>query len=1605
MAVDELAEILNTMRVENQNNNENFEKVLASINSKLEMISEDTEAEDLLKLYITELKNVVELNHNDAVREFGSVQNVLNTVLASNEELVKSSDMDKFRSLILESFNVYALSLSEQKEKLEQLQIKFKEDLDGFDISRQENYADLKEELAVVLLNLKSIIEHNPSKPLDELANISGKISENLNIFKNEFKQTVEKDLENTSKIVSGISDVSDKISSVENSLRENSQNNLNSIHALLESVSDRLAADIQKNKEVSVQNSLDSSELVNQAQNALSSRMSDVENSLKNDSQNNLEDLKSLLNSISEKLSSEIQRHKELNAQQAMDDENHLNQTRNELSEQLTNINTLVSADVLNVLYSLKDLVVSVSKEDVSTIEKHFEKLEDEYLTIVTVEDFARFKTDFADFLQKILDNANVLNVNSDTIKEQICSILDRIETLNCSDRLENIADRITDIKSSFEDNSRMNYENIINQINYLKDELNTKISNQDETNSGKFETLNLILSDLCSNVTFLRDFSTQKSTDILEEVKSTLNLLSGEIQENVNNNTRVNVDAVKESLSNIFAKLNNIKEDFDQRNDANIFSISSGFENVKSSFENVFSAFEHLNNTFGEVAGKNYGNLSSNIADISCRVDELKLVITGIATDYNEKLFLAVKEIAEKLDSFTDIAGVNSDIAELRDAVISLSSDLKTVQDVYANQIKDINEIHTVELKNVSEKFNDFELSVKDAIENLKNYIAEANSAGIEPELAEKLQDLSVIIEQNASEYGLKMETLQDKLVEFAQIVENSAADTEGKIASSLEEISDVKEQLSSLGDLMKSVHNSSDEKFSEVLCRLEASIENIIHNIEASNSMLAGGFNTVFKENLIVVEDKLGGLLNVLDDVKAAIPEKEVLNNVEEKVAQLKDQFGLINTDISNALQYKTEEILKSFENVKESINTLTTSGLDNVVYELKLQLDQSFMNLENNVDGKLSENSELLNRIEQVYKETYNKMNSIEECLTERVQNSLELLNASLQSCSIDIKNNFENKIAEYTEDLRAKTSNELSVLKNEISKELASLAALQLSRNDVAEEITQIGGKIKQYINAAGNIIVEKCDSNNNKALIESLNAKVDVLINSSDKDEILDSINEASENSENGLNVLKSALEKSQDGLEILKTDFQTSQAKLNGLKDVVETINSKLDVLAMSSNEDEYFARFDELSETADRAFEALLLLQQKSDSLNISAEKIVNSISDSQNEVSDSLSALHAKVDVLASDNSDSDLFEEIDDLKDLIFEQRKYFEAVSDEKSEAIDKYLRDVLVKLENTDVDKVVEEKTEEINQNILEVRSQLMEMAGPNEEMGQKILEVQNQLKQLASSNDDDFEYTYTLQDVESDIARLRIAINNISGEEISNFSDDIKRIINSVEELENTLTQDQTAELKSDIERLNEDIVSISTRTNKLLLTSDESYKALNEGLDNFNNIINRLEDRINYLDNKEITERIENKVNDIHSMALENVNTNKVFHKVMMYLGEWIDSTTENLSEVTQKTAEIPQINEKLDNVSDIINGLREAIPDNSELVESIERKFMEQEARIDNLENKLERILSTLEEKDDIVLNRKVDKLENMISSLGANIEKLASYVDEE
>jgi uncharacterized coiled-coil protein SlyX len=123
-------------------------------------------------------------------------------------------------------------------------------------------------------------------------------------------------------------------------------------------------------------------------------------------------------------------------------------------------------------------------------------------------------------------------------------------------------------------------------------------------------------------------------------------------------------------------------------------------------------------------------------------------------------------------------------------------------------------------------------------------------------------------------------------------------------------------------------------------------------------------------------------------------------------------------------------------------------------------------------------------------------------------------------------------------------------------------------------------------------------------------------------------------------------------------------------------------------------------------------------------------------------------------------------------------------------------------------------------------------------------------------------------------------------------------------------------------------------------------------------------------------------------------------------------MYLGEWVDSTTENILSISDKASQISEVEKRVEalqetvpNKDDIISEIKEALPDNKELLSRLVSKFELQEARIDALENKLDKLVSIMEEKDDTVLNRKVDKLEKLMSKLDNNIEKLTSYVDEE
>lgn len=1436
LTVDEIAEILNSMRVENENNVENFEKVLTDISAKLELMAGDSEDADLIKVYLTELKELVEDKSVDTNTRFADIEKILHNVLLSQDDIAKTSELKDLFHVFSAAFDNFTSNFVNQKDFLENLSLK---------LGNVENKVFDKDELASLIAGLNQ-----------DLVAINNDIEKSFVSIDEKFAEVIKK---------------------------------------------------------------LDSFDITEQV-NSINSKILNISEEI------NLIPSKISFASLEDKIS--------------------------------------YSQSVLN---SLRELITETSEQENAIISERFEKLEKSFESIVTDSDFTGFRTNLADFVQKIIDNSTVLNTKLSYTTERIEHILTTIENLDNSEEFDKVLNTVNQ-------NAGENLDKILADIENLKTRISEEIGSNSKT---YFDDLSIKIANIISEIS---------------DVKS-----------------------------NLEEKCENVSEDISQ-------NVSTAFASTKISMENVIVAMNNLNDMLKEQSEKNAETILANIDELNGKVDEF-------STDIVDEL----------RTSFSDIkTGFSSDIA-------SNISDLK--------------------------------LHLGDVVESLRNYVSELNDNSetskkvVDEKISKKLLAMETAIENCSDVYEDKMATLQVKLAEFAQNVQNTSSDVNEKISSSIEELGDIKQEIVSVQDALGEVKSSADEKTEKFLMLLDENVKEILTAIENLEKSTLKDINSSINENIDLIENKFSTVLDVLEKLNS---ETGLAGSIEEKFSALKQEIGLVNTDITGTIQSSRDEILQNFEDIKKSFDDFSDYDFNKLMADLKILLETSFMNFSVDVNGELASSSEAIMRLEQAYKDIFNKITLIEDCVSEKLQNDIELLNITIETNSKNLQCLFEEKLDEYIGDMKSQIANMLedtrvvdaiSNTKEEINVKLDVVLDKQdnieknitetISNNakDVSNKIYgnifSLGEELKKHIKSTCDEVVEKtvdhtvkqtveqtvekCDTSKCEENIDILNQKVDALVLSTDKDEILNSIDELGAKTEQANDVLNQkidALVISTDNEEILHS-LEEIEAKADktgsDLTETLESLIARVDIIAsddsLKSDLENITEKLDDFEENTEYFKNALDTLSNKVDiiaadnSLDMLYDKF-DEFSETEDKVAEMLTALHQKVDVIAMDDNDFDIEEEIDDIKELIFEQRKYFEVASDEKANAIDKYLKDVLLKLDNVDLEK----NSEDIKETIMNALVSLVDQISFVEEteeikdfveektdaIKQGLIEVQNQLRQLASP-DDDFGYSYTLQDVESDIAKLRVAITHLSGNDFENLSGDIKKIVNSVEGLETTLTQEQIIGLKGNIEKLNEDILSISSRTNKILLTSDESNKALNDGLNNFGNLVGKLEDRLEYLDNTEATERLERKIESIQSMAVESANADKVFHQVMMYLGEWIDTTTENISSITEKTSEInlikENVNDVIEKVSDIqdikdnIEELRSAVPEKSELLSELENKFEQQEARIDRLEMKLEKILSTLEEKDDMVLNRKVDKIEKMLSRLGTNIEKLTSYVDED
>ena len=698
-----------------------------------------------------------------------------------------------------------------------------------------------------------------------------------------------------------------------------------------------------------------------------------------------------------------------------------------------------------------------------------------------------------------------------------------------------------------------------------------------------------------------------------------------------------------------------------------------------------------------------------------------------------------------------------------------------------------------------------------------------------------------------------------------------------------------------------------------------------------------------------------------------------------------------LDLLKQDISNL--HKDVEKIISKEEQKQAASTLTTIptlGND----KLLLSLNNKIELLANSVNQK--------DWLEEI--KTYIAGDQIQSML-EEISGKIDILTLSDNTEWVDeIKQALEqinNNSSEPTGTADPQIQSMLAL----INEKIDILAAAD--DYDLIEEVRETIDRIDA--NTAGPNKNPESDK-----LLKVINEKVDILAsgdNTEDFEDIKDSLYAIEE-----------------------KLNSKDSSNDFNNIKDALTAIENKLDTDTFAEtldNLDEIKATLSSIEENLnkDTTSEALSSLDDiKYTLLNVD-EKVdsVKKLSESDAKITSMLEALNHKIDTIAEDGNSS--IQEISDVKDLIMAQTDYIESLErNDKTDALKKCLKELTLEVNNlvtSDSTKQIKKTIRDMKESILAAVVTIFEQVSfveesedikdfveeKTDEINQNLVTVTNQLKQITNANEDP-DYIYSMQDIESDLAKLRLALNElqtseqeIQTERLSSILENINNIGSTVEDLQNSLTKEEFFDIKVKFDKVNTDIKSLNALTHQLIAASDKSYAELNSNFEDFGKVI---------------TTQLSSKVDKVTKLLETSHASDKVMRQALIYMGEWIDSASESMNKISSNSEEIIDI-------KSAIEGLKHSVPEQTDILNSIEEKFDEQQERlayfekqisklggledkfeaqqerIDRLEMSLEKILSAVEDIDDSKVTRKIDKIDKQLAKLSTNIEKLTSYVD--
>ena len=1343
------------------------------------------------------------------------------------------------------------------------------------------------------------------------------------------------------------------------------------------------------------------------------------------------------------------------------------------ELYEELKNQNNEQSEFIREKVFELNGIIDTTLEKQNKNNAAELTAIADQ-LRIILSENIELSAADYDALKVKVENIYQNIKDNNDVMVESVKSHLDNmtkyiddnieLQSAQVNSNMQEIlscAQKANISLNAFEEEISSKISEINNQINELKEQSSATLDNNSKYIIEK-------LSNLHKNIA-------ENSQSNITADYDALKLKLEDVHQNIKENNNVMVESIKSQLDDMIKYIDNNIEIQSTQVNSNMQEISSCTQNTNASL-NVFKEdissriseiINHINK-LGEQSSvtlddkskyiiEKLSNLHKNIAEnsqsnITADYDALKLKLEDVHQNIKENNNVMVESIKSQLDDMIKYIDnnieiqstqVNSNMQEISSCTQNTNASLNVFKEDISSRISEIiNHINKLGEQS-SVTLDDKSKYIIEKLSNLQKEIAENSQTVIKNDLESiklMLTDTSSTVQYD---FGQKVEHILKELSAIQEKQNENREAISGILDGQIKnEISNLKNNITNL---------------------FEAESLNIATEIGNTNSNLIQEFHTAIDD-----------LKSSVDILEKRINEKDstVINGIETQIQSLSTKFNTLSDNYRDLITTNISALSESFKisntEFKDTLSKSFTENTDKIIHStVKLSLEE-LRTIESHANNIL----EQLNLVEQ---------NSVvcKDVMSKVLQEHVDIISKNIEKEADLIINDI---------------LNEISGLKNSQKDELTSFS-------------TAIGDSVAGYIADSINDLKSYFDIKIDSSVI---NTKIDEL-----KLDLEKAVNDTTENISKlvELSVFTDAITDLRTTNQVLldnMADKINSQIinfiKENLSNDVdnkfklfdkkfTEIITDKYEEIRLISTQ--YNNSFDRVSFAIQDLISNFTNSKEK---VMSDLDKIVNGIENSVDELKACFEDLKTQIINKTTNLSlGEDIKQQILSVEDIVTQQIENLQTIEELCSinlpeiteiSAVVKYGIQQSVKDLGNNLDKYNVNIQEEVNKCKTDIITQFINIFNQisfvteQEEILDFIQEKHSELITILShivtkfdkidslkgdinlinekisaimSSDGNIDYVYSLQDLESDIANLRLVLNEMKNNNKSKEIEDLISSTNSIytllDTIKNELPKYETETLKKNFENLSEDILSISTRTNKLLLTSDESYKTLQDNLQDFKLVINDLDERTKNFAHEAGIDRLDNKLAAINTLIQNGAKTNQVFNQIFEYLAEWVDKAGNQINAISDKVETLDDIGQ----IKVMLEDMRAESQEDSEHVELIEAlsnvfekqakkiasleakldrlivdstinsrsnkvdispientlnrflvaiddKMLSQQTKIDAMEEKLQTLMSLIDNKDTAQLTKKVGGMDKQLAKLNKSIEKIASNVVE-